>query len=606
MEESLFRSVFESIRLLSSRQRAGLLTLTLLRVATQGLDLVGIAAVGLLGSMLASGLNERDEASFFGLEITIQSSATYLWVTLAITGLFLAKSALSTILLKITTSFLAKLEASFAAEIADSVFGNDLSRSQALSRGDIQWAIGYSTTIAFSSLLYSASTLVVEGALFLMVLVALTLLDPITAMIVLVYFGSILLFFQISINRRLRKLGERIRTNSIETANVSFDLTNTFRELFVLGRRAHMLERLKTARTHQAVDQGSQKFLFGVPRYFLEVALMIGALSVISWQFVQGALSDGLVVTAVFIAGGLRLMAAMLPLQSALAGIRSSTAQAAKAQEIIAEAKAGARDKQDESAGRGGRNPEEDGAASISIDNVSFSYPGSEANQLSKISLEIDPGDFVAIVGRSGAGKSTLAELILGLISPSSGEIRISGVAPHRFVAANPGRIGYVPQNPGLIRGTLLENVTLGLNPSQIDHERVREVLSFTSMLDFAQSLPSGWDTDLGEQTEALSGGQRQRLGLARALYSQPRLIILDEATSALDAETESAISKAIESLLPDVTLLVIAHRLSTVQKATTTVVLKDGEIDAVGSFESLTRKNPTLKKFVELLEIKD
>jgi ATP-binding cassette subfamily C protein len=169
-----------------------------------------------------------------------------------------------------------------------------------------------------------------------------------------------------------------------------------------------------------------------------------------------------------------------------------------------------------------------------------------------------------------------------------------------------PGRISYVPQRPGLVSGTIAENVALGLDLGEIDHERVRKALEQAHLWEFIQTLPEGVHTSIGKQADALSGGQIQRLGLARALYVNPGIVVLDEATSALDAGAEALVSQTLESLGSDVTVIVIAHRLSTVQHSDCVYVLESGRLMASGKFAELRKNVPMVAEYVELMSFDD
>jgi ABC-type bacteriocin/lantibiotic exporters, contain an N-terminal double-glycine peptidase domain len=188
-------------------------------------------------------------------------------------------------------------------------------------------------------------------------------------------------------------------------------------------------------------------------------------------------------------------------------------------------------------------------ALAVEVAGVSFSYTdrGVTDPVLRDISLTIEPGQTVAFIGPSGAGKSTLVDLILGLHEPSSGQILCDGVPPKEYRAAKPGVIGYVPQKPGLVSGSVRENVALGLRPKEVDEEALVQALEQAEIAEFVDSLPQGVDSSLGHHVDSLSGGQIQRIGLARALYTKPRLLVLDEATSALDAEIEASITSSFK-----------------------------------------------------------
>jgi ATP-binding cassette subfamily C protein len=581
-------------------------------VVVHALDVLGLAAVGLLGAMLASGLTDRNEAEFLGLTVSIESSQSYLWVTAVIAGFFMAKSVIGTALLRVTTLFLARVEAKSASEVARYLFSGDIGRVRSMSKGEIQWAVSSSSQIAFSSMLFAGSALITESALFLAVFTGFLFVDVSTAILITVYFIVLIVLFQLAINQRLRRLGQRMAHNSIRVNNSILDMANAFREAMVLEKRGVFLGRFDASRRRYALDWSLQRFVMGLPRFFIEAALMLGIMALIVWQFVQGTLSEGLVITGVFLAGGTRMMAAMLPLQNAITDIRIQGPQAQRAQELISRARAelavehGAKDSLQGQAVSPHTAPSGEQGLPVSVDAVSFSYPDASLAAVRDVNLEVKGGQFVAFVGPSGAGKTTLADLVLGVHTPNAGAVTVAGLTPEQLRKTEPGIVAYVPQNPGMVSGTIAQNVALGVEPEQIDVDRVTEVLRQAGLWDVIQGLPEGMDTSLGEQSDALSGGQIQRLGLARALYTRPRLLVLDEATSALDAETEAGIAQTIDALRGDTTLIVIAHRLSTIQHADTVFVIDEGQLIASGSFGQVRKKVPLIERYVQLMAIKD
>jgi len=218
----------------------------------------------------------------------------------------------------------------------------------------------------------------------------------------------------------------------------------------------------------------------------------------------------------------------------------------------------------------------------------------------------VPSGSYAAIVGPSGAGKTTLVDLMLGLYEPDSGRILLNDLSPLELRQRIPGLISYVPQKPGLVSGTLANNVALGLRDESINEELVWGALRKAQLGQLVESLPQGIYSSLGSHSDALSGGQIQRLGLARALYTEPRLIILDEATSALDAATEASIAEAIQNLGSETTVVVIAHRLSTIQHADVVHVVDDGQVLASGKFKDVRKRVPMIEEYVKLMSFDD
>jgi ATP-binding cassette subfamily C protein len=226
--------------------------------------------------------------------------------------------------------------------------------------------------------------------------------------------------------------------------------------------------------------------------------------------------------------------------------------------------------------------------ALVVVDGVTLTYSDAGEAALADASLVAPAGTSVALVGSTGAGKSTLTDVILGVMTPDSGAVTISGLAPRAAIDRWPGAIAYVPQAVALVAGSVRENVALGLPREAIDDTLVWEALRRAHLDDFLVESREGLDTMIGERGFRLSGGQRQRLGIARALYTRPKLLVLDEATSALDAETEQAIIKTLEELEGEVTTITVAHRLATVRYADQVLYLAGGLITARGTFEEV------------------
>jgi ATP-binding cassette, subfamily B, bacterial PglK len=212
------------------------------------------------------------------------------------------------------------------------------------------------------------------------------------------------------------------------------------------------------------------------------------------------------------------------------------------------------------------------------------------------IDIDVPRGETLGVVGPTGAGKSTLIDLILGLLDPSSGRITIDGVPLPEVRAAWQGRIGYVPQVAFLFDDTIRANVALGIPEGAVDDRRLAEAVSLAQLDDFVASLPQGLRTIVGERGMRLSGGQRQRVAIARALYHEPELLVFDEATAALDNATERDVTAAIEGLRGKKTIVIIAHRLSTVQRCDSLILLSEGRIVARGAYDELLSSSPDFR----------
>jgi ABC-type multidrug transport system fused ATPase/permease subunit len=232
----------------------------------------------------------------------------------------------------------------------------------------------------------------------------------------------------------------------------------------------------------------------------------------------------------------------------------------------------------------------------VRVENLNLKYESSGFS-LKNISLEINKGESVAIVGASGSGKTTLVDIILGLINPDSGSVTISGETPQRAIQKWDGAIAYVPQDVFVINKTVRENLTLGYDSKSVPDNSITFALDTASLNDFVNSLPNGVNTEVGERGASLSGGQRQRLGIARALITDPHLLVLDEATSALDGETELRIAESINKLKGKCTVIMIAHRLSSIRNADKVIYMDGGRILAIGTFAQVRAQVPDFDK---------
>jgi ABC-type multidrug transport system fused ATPase/permease subunit len=228
----------------------------------------------------------------------------------------------------------------------------------------------------------------------------------------------------------------------------------------------------------------------------------------------------------------------------------------------------------------------------IALANVTFTYSGTSQSALKDISLTIHQGETVGFIGPSGAGKSSLVDLILGLLNPDSGQITVGNQPIVDNLRAWQDQIGYVPQSIFLTDDTLRRNISFGLSEDRIDDAAIQRALVSAQLSEFVETLPEGLETIVGERGIRLSGGQRQRIGVARALYHDPSILVLDEATSALDSETESGVMEAIDALKGSKTVIIVAHRLSTVEKCDRVFRLEAGKLVEAGTPAEILRKS--------------
>lgn len=378
----------------------------------------------------------------------------------------------------------------------------------------------------------------------------------------------------------------------------------SIKEIKVLGRESRFIERYRTARYLRVRTDCLYFTASMAPRPIMESVLVVGLVMAIVFFIAQtGNAADMLPILGLFAYAGFRVAPAFNKILTHLNNIRFGQPAVERVHDGISLAcAAGAKERS--------RTGDEIPIARLSfgrdigLRDVSYRYPGASQNSLDRISLTISKGSTIGIVGATGAGKSTLTDIMLGLLAPSEGWLLIDGVD----MAGDPRpwqrNIGYVPQTIYITDDSILANIAFGIPHNEIDRAAAVNATETAKILTFIKSLPEKFDTVVGERGVRLSGGQRQRIGIARALYHRPQVLIMDEATSALDNETERSISNALAELHGKMTMIIIAHRLSTVRHCDMLVFMKDGRIVDMGTFDELHERNMEFRRMVELGEL--
>jgi ABC-type multidrug transport system fused ATPase/permease subunit len=301
---------------------------------------------------------------------------------------------------------------------------------------------------------------------------------------------------------------------------------------------------------------------------------------------------EAISILSVFLAAGARVAPAILRMQQGAIQIRSNMAVATQTLELWTKLNASFQPR--EILDSRTTFNENFFTPGVMLKNVSFRYPDSDEFTLKDIDLEIRPGDFIAIAGSSGAGKSTLVDLILGVLEPNSGQVLVSGRPVREIVREFPGKISCVPQQIAIFNSSIADNVGLGSSSSSQDHAQIWQALETAELSKFVRKLPGQLDYVVSDQGANLSGGQVQRLGIARAIVTNPSIIVMDEATSALDGQTETAITNAVTKLSKKMTVIIVAHRLSTIRNVERVIYLDSGQIIADGTIAEVRKLVPS------------
>jgi ABC-type multidrug transport system fused ATPase/permease subunit len=605
----MLNAVLASVSFMTLKERSKWFLLVGLRSILSLLDLVGIMAIGFVISSTAifftSGSDPNRVVEFAGVTLPAVNAETLPWVSFGVLLLFLVKALLSIVLTKKAAFFVAKVEARAARTIAKISFGGDLGNTRKRSREEMMYAIQAGSPSAFNGLLNSANAFITESMLFVIICVGFVFVDPISTLAAVLYFGLIAFVIQFFVGSLMNRAGEITAKSSVEANTAISDLLSVFRELLVLGKRDKYIDQIYKARVSAADSQATTYYLSGMPRYVIEAALLVGVALFVMAQALSGDIVKSASTIGVFLSGGFRLTASLLPLQNALLTMKSLIPSARTAHEIL-----NLKDQNNIESSETDNVPnnfDNDGPIGVEFKNVSFQYPAANSPAVRGLSFVVEPGAQVALMGPSGAGKSTIADLLCLVLSPNSGSITRINLGNTSSDHENTrGRVSYVPQKPGLVSGTIAENVALAVEQSEVDRSAVVEAMRLAHLSELLKDLPEGIDTHLGKLQDGLSGGQMQRIGLARALYSEPGLLVMDEATSALDAESESEIQKALDDMRGKVTVVLIAHRLNTIQHADKVILIQEGTVKDSGTFKELVSRNPGVERQVSLMKVQD
>lgn len=440
--------------------------------------------------------------------------------------------------------------------------------------------------------LLSSLSLIMETLVLLLIFTLLFVVEPLVTISTFVVLGGITVVFYRATRSRINAYAEselKSRKGAVQSVNQGL---GGLKEARVLGRQEHFFDSYTVNTWRLAHASRFKSFISALPRLFLETLGIIGLLGVTALLVAQGREMAAIVPTLTLLAAAVvRLMPSFTKISSDFVALQWGDRALTAVHNDLIELRNLATLEMTAS---------EDPLAfetALELQDLQYRYPEAADDALRGVSLTIPKNHSVAFVGPSGSGKTTIADVILGLLTPTGGQIRIDGVDVQTNLPGWQSKIGYIPQTIYLTDDSIRRNVAFGLNDEDISDEAIWTALDAAQLRELVESLPDGLDTFVGEEGVRLSGGQRQRIGIARALYHQPEVLVMDEATSALDNETERRIVEALEALQGEHTLLVIAHRLSTVRNCNTLFFLRDGQLEASGTYDELMASNETFRQ---------
>ena len=423
------------------------------------------------------------------------------------------------------------------------------------------------------------------------IVTGLLLLEPIATLVAGAFFAAFYLLFMSSTRGRVRAINEVSKETSQGLSRLVQQFIAGMREIKLRDAGHYFIERIEALSGRQVKSGVMSAWISGLPRNLIEPLAFAGTIIWAMSALSAGRLDAVLPTIGVMAMAGYRLLPNLQALYTSLHLMSTNRFALDELAEELDFSSPSYPIQLPEKASASGDLADKGPLFSEAIElrDIAFSYAGAERPTLQGISLRIEKGQSIGFVGQTGSGKSTLINLLLGLYEPTGGEILADGRPLGKPVPSHwHTRIGYVPQEIFLIDDTLFRNIALGVPDGEVDRERLNKAIISAQLQEVIEKMPEGLDTQVGERGVMLSGGQRQRVGLARALYFDPEMLILDEGTSALDNETEAKFMRAVESLQGEITVISIAHRLTTVRGCNAIYVLIGGKIGEVGTYEEL------------------
>ncbi len=609
MQELLYYSK-KCLGLMNARDRFYLVVFLIIQISLTGLDVMGVLLIAVIATVATSAVQETQPNSMiiqflelFNLsDLTPQQVA--LTLTIIATLLLIAKSLLGFYFTKRSLTFLSSRDANISSRMSRAILKQNLEELRSLSSFEYQNAITLGSSAVTSGLISQGSLLISELILQLVLLTTIFIFSPVISIGVFLYFSLFLIVLTIKLGRTAKFVSQQMTELNISTSKNLFDALQNYRIVTTTQSQLFFSTRIKESRVRIAKFGVNQSMLNVWSKYVFEVALLLAVVIFAGYAFVNFSASEAAALLAIFLASAYRIAPSIMKVQSSIVNIKGSLGSAKVFFDVYDHVKKYWIESENAEFALNNHPLEECpvGSPLINFDQICFQFQDSDKLVLRDVTFIVNKGSKIGLVGPSGAGKSTLIDLLIGALLPTTGCVSLLNLPARDSIQKKLVRIGYVPQEVILIAGSIKENIAFGRDLEDVDDSIIWKVLDSVSLSTWVQGLPLQLETKIGEFGSKISGGQRQRIGIARALFTQPDILVMDESTSSLDAETEKSIMDFIMTLSKDITLIVIAHRLSTVTQMDELYYLSNGSILASGNFKELRQMVPNFDTQAKLM----
>ena len=579
----LIEQVKQSMSYLDRRDKSRLMIAVLGQFVLALFDMAGAAGLGFIGVIAAVSItNSAPPKSILKVEDFLKITEYTVTKQLAFLGmlvivLFIGKTLGSLYLNRRVLHFLAAKQVRVASNIWRKVLGSDYLSIAGYSQQELVQAVTDSLNISIIGILGNFMLAISELILLFLLLILLGIVYPSMALLTLLTFGTLAYVTQTKIGRKTREMNAEYSRAAVASKTSLVDSLSVLPEIKVLGRSSFFINKFSADRTMAADAYVKSLWLGQVPKYVLEIGLVLSGIVVFFFTQATSTSVDAIGRIVVFLAVSGRLVPSILRLQSEVIGMHANTGTSQPINTLRDKLKSidteGALDTSlglESSAQRSSET-----STAIQFEKVAFNYQKG-GQQFNFGDLLIHAGNSVAVIGKSGVGKTTLVQLILGLIEPISGNVTLNEKSPKDWTESNHGSVSYLPQAVAIVSGNIAENVALGIPSELIDESNLKLALKIAALDDWVETLPLGSKTNIGEKGLNFSGGQLQRIGIARAVYNRPGLIVLDEPTSSLDEETEGAFLKMLALMHGKTTFVMITHKLAMLDHVDSVLLLEE------------------------------